>query len=752
MDHLISSSRRGVQARASVNNKVVWKSSICEQSLISPRWGEECVVDCRATKKVKLSLFDWIKVGADKKIGSCAIYLDELKPKRDTKLWLELRLPRRAAGFSPGEICVSVLFIPATHHRGGTGSGGASKRNAMKTMSQSAASRSAGSVRSASSSGVFSPHVLEAARLQSRAVNQARQRGLTADDGGAAPADAIAIASADSSSSSSLESTTASTTTSSSSSEDGEEGEESTDSEETEADPETLSSVANAAASSSAAKTSRGRADSLRARQRRARAASTDVAFVEGKQRRKRSGSASKRVMHWLAKQTLAHKRMKKKTHAFRQAFDVDDELIVDFPSAYHRADRVDVLGRLYISSRHVAFYSNAFGAITSILLPIADLQEIRRVPLPAAGESALSLSPSSVTSGASATPKAIDDHDGKCVELVAASDGTRYCFCTRKSKLANHFFRALEAAWRNEHSKAAAFGVFSIDDVATDDMLMSDDDGGDGSNAIVDDDDDDEIELDNGTYLSVDARNAGFLRQADQAQCSICVSIDDALPCSVADFYRLFVADSARQFAADYHTAAEHLSVRVGKWTADHRESGARVRQLSYQALTQCKRSLPRARMDEIQRAVVTPDRLVVESIRVMLDVRYGDFFRVESQLAVSATESGQCTCQVRIGPYFMKLPPGDVRRVLTSRWNSRVHQEFSTFFMRARRTLLSASGGGERVPSLNRLRQVAPRSFVQRRLHPLLSFRTAVLGALLLIALALFRIERRLDALELN
>jgi hypothetical protein len=324
---------------------------------------------------------------------------------------------------------------------------------------------------------------------------------------------------------------------------------------------------------------------------------------------------------------TVAVRDGDKNTEKFRRLFRMprDEELILDVGASLLRT--IARSGRLYLSSRHLCFYSNLFGSRIIEVLPLADIAAIDPLPNP--------------------------KHNGF---LVKMGDGEAFSF----RDVARH--ESTNRAVRRQHWAVTRPGMEVPSHLlepagASSSSFSSSSAGGarripstDGDSLTETAADNDDAPDDDPRFSSTEVLDAGGFLSSELAQPCVEAEFD----CTAARFFELFFSD-ASPFGAFYRGFRGDTDYVQGKWVAD--EALGNVRMLEFRSLVKTKAPFapPTTAVVENQRYARTANRLVIEMAGSYKDVPFGDYFRVESRWEV-VEEGGRCRLTVRVGVNFTK------------------------------------------------------------------------------------------------
>jgi hypothetical protein len=153
------------------------------------------------------------------------------------------------------------------------------------------------------------------------------------------------------------------------------------------------------------------------------------------------------------------------------------------------------------------------------------------------------------------------------------------------------------------------------------------------------------ESEEEGGEYDETD----GFLGQEAPMQQVLVVSF----PVNVKTFFKIFFSDDST-FTQVYHAARGDKDLVVKKWS--NSPQFGNIRDVMFLSPVKVPLGPSHTRLTETQRYHLTKNRLLMDTISMMLDIPYGDSFRVEGKWDISLTSPDSCKLTVNIGVHFMK------------------------------------------------------------------------------------------------
>ncbi|KAL8104448.1 BAG-associated GRAM protein 1 isoform X1 [Apium graveolens] len=274
--------------------------------------------------------------------------------------------------------------------------------------------------------------------------------------------------------------------------------------------------------------------------------------------------------------------------------------------------------GRLYVSAWHICFHSNVFSKQMKVIIPIGDIDEIRR------SQHAL-INPAItiiLRMGAG----------GHGVPPLGSPDGrVRYKFASFWNR--NNSLRGLQRAVRNYHAMLEAENKdkvqselrahsTSINSTKTPEQIVP---------------------------------TVGKLQPFVKDE--VLVSIYDAVyPTTAEKFFELLLSDSSN-FTNEYRAERKDAHLTIGQWHAAAEYDG-QVREIKFRSLCNNPMCPPDSAMTEWQHAVFSPDKtkLVFETVQQAHDVPFGSSFEIHCRWSVSTNSDSSCNVNVKVGVHFKK------------------------------------------------------------------------------------------------
>ncbi|KAH7685079.1 GRAM domain-containing protein [Dioscorea alata] len=272
--------------------------------------------------------------------------------------------------------------------------------------------------------------------------------------------------------------------------------------------------------------------------------------------------------------------------------------------------------GRMYVSAWHICFHSNVFSKQIKVVIPLGDVDEIRR------SQHAF-INPS-------ITIILRMGSGGHGVPPLGSPDGrVRYKFASFWNR--NHTLRALQRAVKNysvmleaekkERAQSALRAHSSSIRGSRKQMKVPE-----------------ENVADPGKFQA-------FIK--DEVLVSI---VNDTFPCTAEQFFTLLLGDDSR-FIPEYRAARKDTNLNIGQWhVAD--EYNGQVREITFRSLCHSPMCPPDTAMTEWQHAVLSADKtnLVFETVQQVHDVPFGSFFEVHCKWSLKTSSESSSLLDIRV------------------------------------------------------------------------------------------------------
>ncbi|XP_037435415.1 BAG-associated GRAM protein 1-like [Triticum dicoccoides] len=278
--------------------------------------------------------------------------------------------------------------------------------------------------------------------------------------------------------------------------------------------------------------------------------------------------------------------------------------------------------GRMYVSSWHICFHSNVFSKQIKVMLPLRDIDEIRRSQH-AVINPAITIF---LRTGAG----------GHGVPPLGCPDGrVRYKFASFWNR--NHTFRALQRAVKNFHAMIEAEKQERAQSAL---RALSSSRKNSSKEINVPED-----------CADLTGQLQPFVKE------EVLVSVfNGTFPCTAEEFFNNLLSDDS-SYITEYRTARQDKDINLGQWhVAD--EYDGQVRELNCKSICHSPMCPPYSAMTEWQHMVLSANKtdLVFETVQQVHDVPFGSFFEVHCRWSVKTIDSSSCSVNISAGAHFKK------------------------------------------------------------------------------------------------
>ncbi|KAL0432888.1 UNVERIFIED_CONTAM: BAG-associated GRAM protein 1 [Sesamum latifolium] len=130
----------------------------------------------------------------------------------------------------------------------------------------------------------------------------------------------------------------------------------------------------------------------------------------------------------------------------------------------------------------------------------------------------------------------------------------------------------------------------------------------------------------------------------------------NDLFPFTAEQFFK-FLLDDGSTFTSEYHTDRKDFNLIVGQWRASDEYNG-QVREVSYRSLCNFPMCPPDIPVTEWQHVVLSADKktLVFETIQQTQGVPFASYFEGHCRWLVETNSESRCTVDIRFGLHFKK------------------------------------------------------------------------------------------------
>ncbi|XP_015083492.1 BAG-associated GRAM protein 1-like isoform X1 [Solanum pennellii] len=278
--------------------------------------------------------------------------------------------------------------------------------------------------------------------------------------------------------------------------------------------------------------------------------------------------------------------------------------------------------GRMYVSSWHICFHSNVFSKQMKVVIPLGDIDEIRRSQH-AFINPAITIILRTGAGGHGVPP--LGNPDGR----------VRYMFASFWNR--NHAIRALQRSTTNYHEmleaekkerEQSALRAHSSSVKGNKKMDMSQEEN-----------------------VPMTGKSQPFIKEE-----VLSGIYNDTFPCTPQQFFDILLSDGSN-FTTEYRTARKDSNLNIGPWhSAD--EYDGQVREITFRTICNSPMCPPDSAMTEYQHAILSPDKkmLVFETVQQAHDVPFGSCFEVHCRWLLEASSDSSCILDIKVGTHFKK------------------------------------------------------------------------------------------------
>ncbi|CAH8390245.1 unnamed protein product [Eruca vesicaria subsp. sativa] len=280
--------------------------------------------------------------------------------------------------------------------------------------------------------------------------------------------------------------------------------------------------------------------------------------------------------------------------------------------------------GRIYVSAWHICFHSNVFSKQMKVVVPLGDIDEIRRSQHAVINPAITII----LRMGAG----------GHGVPPLGTPDGrVRYKFASFWNR--NHTLKALQRRVNNYH---AMLEVEKKERAESALRAHSSSKRGGGVKVKV------KAPVD---IAALPVKLQAFIKE------EVLVAIyNDVFPSTPEEFLNVLLADNST-YTNEYRSARKDKNLNIEPWhTAE--EYDGEVREIKFRSICNSPMCPPDTAVTEWQHVVLSPDKkiLVFETVQQPHDVPFGSYFEVHCRWRLEAKEETSSVVDVRVGVHFKK------------------------------------------------------------------------------------------------
>ncbi|KAL9431940.1 hypothetical protein AB3S75_027029 [Citrus x aurantiifolia] len=278
--------------------------------------------------------------------------------------------------------------------------------------------------------------------------------------------------------------------------------------------------------------------------------------------------------------------------------------------------------GRMYVSAWHICFHSNVFSKQMKVIIPIGDIDEIRRSQHAFINPAITII----LRMGAG----------GHGVPPLGSPDGrVRYKFASFWNR--NHALRQLQRIAKNYHTMLEAEKKEKAESAL---RAHSSSIRGSRRQAKIAEE-----------TVTKPEKLQPFIKE------EVLVGIyNDVFPCTAEQFFTLLFSDDST-FTNEYRAARKDTNLVMGQWHAADEYDG-QVREITFRSLCNSPMCPPDTAMTEYQHAVLSPDKkiFVFETVQQAHDVPFGSYFEIHCGWHLETIAENFSTIDIKVGAHFKK------------------------------------------------------------------------------------------------
>ncbi|CDY68264.1 BnaAnng26660D [Brassica napus] len=280
--------------------------------------------------------------------------------------------------------------------------------------------------------------------------------------------------------------------------------------------------------------------------------------------------------------------------------------------------------GRIYVSAWHICFHSNVFSKQMKVVVPLGDIDEIRRSQHAVINPAITII----LRMGAG----------GHGVPPLGTPDGrVRYKFASFWNR--NHTLKALQRRVNNYH---AMLEVEKKERAESALRAHSSSKRGGGGKVQV------KAPVD---IAAVPVKFQAFIKE------EVLVAIyNDGFPSKPEQFRNVLLADDST-YTNEYRSARKDKNLNIEPWHSAEEYDG-QVREIKFRSICNSPMCPPDTAVTEWQHVVLSPDKktLVFETVQQPHDVPFGSYFEVHCRWLLEVKEETSSVLDVRVGVHFKK------------------------------------------------------------------------------------------------
>ncbi|XP_010524179.1 PREDICTED: BAG-associated GRAM protein 1 isoform X2 [Tarenaya hassleriana] len=278
--------------------------------------------------------------------------------------------------------------------------------------------------------------------------------------------------------------------------------------------------------------------------------------------------------------------------------------------------------GRMYVSAWHICFHSNVFSKQMKVVIPLGDIDEIRRSQHAFINPAVTII----LRMGAG----------GHGVPPLGTPDGrVRYKFASFWNR--NHTLKALQRAVKNYHAMLEAEKKETAESALR--AHSSSVKSGKGKTKAPED------------GATVPEKHQAFVKE------EVLVNIyNDVFGCTAEQFLNSLLADNST-YTNEYRSVRKDKNLNIEPWHSAEEYDG-QVREIKFRSICNSPMCPPDTAVTEWQHVVLSPDKktLIFETVQQPHDVPFGSYFEVHCRWHLDTRDDNSSSIDIRVGVHFKK------------------------------------------------------------------------------------------------
>ncbi|KAM3233643.1 BAG-associated GRAM protein 1 isoform X1 [Capsicum annuum] len=279
--------------------------------------------------------------------------------------------------------------------------------------------------------------------------------------------------------------------------------------------------------------------------------------------------------------------------------------------------------GRMYVSTWHICFHSNVFSKQIKVIIPFAEIDEIRRSQHAFVNPAVTVIL--RMGAGGHGVPP-LGNPDGR-VRYKFASFWNRNHALRSLQRSADYYHDMLEAEKKEMEQSALRAHSSSVKGCK-------------------------KMEINQEESVAKIQKFQQFIKEEVLSS----VYNIDVLTCTAEQFFDLLLADGSN-FTNEYRAAGKDFNLNMGQWNSASEYDG-QVREITFRTICNSPMCPPDTAVTEYQHAVLSLDKktLVFETLQQAHDVPFGSCFEVHCRWSLETTSESSCSLDIEAGVHFKK------------------------------------------------------------------------------------------------